>query len=102
MFSLNLYICTTCVPGAIGSRKRALAALTLALQKVVSVFVDAGNRTVSFAKQETFLTVGSSFQSPDTCFNLNLVTKLLMKNIVPKLSTLSKIKLCPRHEKAET
>lgn len=50
MFSLNVCICITYVPGAIGSQKRTLDALKLALQSIVRLFVGAGNRTCVLCK----------------------------------------------------
>ena len=40
---LPAYVCVLCVPGAGGSQKRALGALEVELQVVVSSHVDAGN-----------------------------------------------------------
>lgn len=68
MFSLNVYTCTTCVAGAIGSQKRALDVLTLELQRVVSIFVDAGNRTVSFARTGDILNCWVIFPVPRYLF----------------------------------
>lgn len=46
-------MCTTCVPGAVESQRRALDALKLKLQRVLSLFVGAGNRTCVLCKNST-------------------------------------------------